>query len=486
MGLFNDKAQAATELAVFGAILIFVVGGIIRSGVQSGMEQNQSLKAMRWALNQSFRGARSGNKSRDAANLLVIEDRLSPDPGKFGSLERMPTIQFGSGTFTNNLMMPMDWEERQNVPVMDVFVNNQHFTFTGGRFVFYDVQLVLPGDPFDSDPKFQNKIRVWDLTNGVKQFYPRVDYGNWMPNCLATTTPGVMIGCPIFFTITPANSVNFCSDEATCDNTVANFEQRFDLNMNFIYKDDPQGAQRNNIMWQWSPIRGLVESFDIDSKNGKYPTTDIDYDRKEEAIYGVNGPLPVGMTESATPPPGTVRVPPINYSEVAQRFAVYDTQKGDINSSLDDTDRYNAPPGVNMNMGIQKDVSIYTVTGGGTYLEIREGKAYVPDTGRFVRSATRRDQIDVVSRMLQLSNDTGRYCPNAGAPGSPGAEPPPTIADTTLPNPVKACVNSELGLGNCFMPGTVNVTCFDKGTNMIFIRSQIHEQRGRKWVTQIE
>ena len=52
----KNRAQAVTELATFGAILIFIIGGILRNAVDAGMLQNQMLKAMRWAMLQSLPG----------------------------------------------------------------------------------------------------------------------------------------------------------------------------------------------------------------------------------------------------------------------------------------------------------------------------------------------------------------------------------------------------------------------------------------------
>ena len=38
--IFEKKAQSAMELAVFGAILIFVLGVIVRQGLSTGYQQN--------------------------------------------------------------------------------------------------------------------------------------------------------------------------------------------------------------------------------------------------------------------------------------------------------------------------------------------------------------------------------------------------------------------------------------------------------------
>ena len=50
----SQKAQSIIELTVFGAILIFMIGVIIRQALSFSYIQNQSLKAMRKALSLSY------------------------------------------------------------------------------------------------------------------------------------------------------------------------------------------------------------------------------------------------------------------------------------------------------------------------------------------------------------------------------------------------------------------------------------------------
>src|SRR5438128_1872976 len=146
--MFNagDKAQAAIELAVFGAILIFIWGTILRSATGTSYEQNQEFKAMRMALLASWKGTiqnPAGNHSepdkvpqviaRNSAQILFVEDRLSPDNGKYGSLERNPFMASGSGTFTYNLYYPITGDKgdlqpddiHNSLPIMDVYINGQ-------------------------------------------------------------------------------------------------------------------------------------------------------------------------------------------------------------------------------------------------------------------------------------------------------------------------------------------------------------------------
>src|SRR5689334_15825537 len=78
--------QAAVELAIFGAILIFILGAIVRSAVSSGYAQNQNFTAMRMAMLASWQGTEANpgagavqNVARNNASVIFVEDRLSPD-----------------------------------------------------------------------------------------------------------------------------------------------------------------------------------------------------------------------------------------------------------------------------------------------------------------------------------------------------------------------------------------------------------------------
>ena len=118
---WKAAGQAAVELAVFGAILIFILGTIIRSSVGNSYAQNQNYKAMRMALLASWNGSKtlnfstgtdpnapSPNISRNTASILFVEDRISPDFNKYGGMDRNPFIAQGSGSFSYSLMYPLD------------------------------------------------------------------------------------------------------------------------------------------------------------------------------------------------------------------------------------------------------------------------------------------------------------------------------------------------------------------------------------------
>jgi hypothetical protein len=130
-----QAGQATIELAVFGAILIFILGTIVRTAVGNGYAQNENFKAMRMAMLASWNSSKNTNMSRTSASILFLEDRLSPDINKYGSLERNPSVAQGSGTFSYNVLYPLDSTEvSKNLPIMDIYINGQHFPFTTASY----------------------------------------------------------------------------------------------------------------------------------------------------------------------------------------------------------------------------------------------------------------------------------------------------------------------------------------------------------------
>jgi len=153
----QNKAQAVVELAVFGAILIYIIGTIIRTAVGNSLTQNENFKAMRLAMLESWQGSIVSNISRNSASVIVLEDRLSPEYGKYGTLDRTPYMANGSGTFSYELLYPLtpgaDNMQAQ-MPIMDVFINGQHFTFSTSYYVYRT--LLNPDDGYQVAPGYQN------------------------------------------------------------------------------------------------------------------------------------------------------------------------------------------------------------------------------------------------------------------------------------------------------------------------------------------
>ena len=133
---------------MFGAILIYVLGTIVRTAVGNSLTQNDNFKAMRMAMLESWQGSKASNVSRNSASILFVEDRLSPDYNKYGALDRNPYIASSSGTFSYELLYPLEPgadKMHKQMPVMDVFINGQHFPFTTASYV--TKKIPTPIDP---------------------------------------------------------------------------------------------------------------------------------------------------------------------------------------------------------------------------------------------------------------------------------------------------------------------------------------------------
>ncbi len=419
------QGQAATELAVFGAILIFLIGSIVRSSVGNSYQQNQQLKSMRYALLQSYRGTQAQSAGRNTATILYIEDRLTPDLSKYGPGDRSLSMSQASGTMSNMLMYPLDLEDLQdekNIPVMDVYINGKHFMFSTARLM-KDKPIDPPKDG-GGTPYLPSYAALLDPAgNGTNH------YKGWNFNCVVAG--GLYYGCPIFYQL----QIN----DGSFDPGMLSADEAYDLNRNDNFTDDPVAVAapgklvRSSAAWYWKGTNGLQANIKIDAANANYPLYDMDYDKQEETLYTISA-SPKGVITAAT---------------------VFDFQDGDLNLSADTLVNNRSP-------GLQTDMAMYTKTNPGTYLSVKEGKLYNSETGTFVRSVGFRDQAEIVQRLVQLSNDTGRLC-KSGAPVAP----------------VEAC-------GECFSTANIKLTCFEPTSKRLIVRSRLLDKSGHKWKTDVE
>jgi hypothetical protein len=416
----HNKAQAAIELAVFGAVLIFILGSIVRSAVSNGYVQNQGFTSMRMAMLDSWKGTiqnkgfgHAQNVARNNASVLFVEDRLSPDFNKYGPLDRTPYIAQGAGTFTYNLFYPVDASEKAaNVPVMDVYINGQHFPFTTAIYTSTTLTPPTTCAQYAVGSCLYNQCtrNQRDWSGGNKLFFQQIANGD-----------------PSF-------------DSSAGD-------AAFDLTRNNDSTQYVPTGLRPYIAWQWSSVTATdAGSIGLDASSQKYPQYDIDGRLKAVVIYDISS-----SSNSVT----------VSYE---------DFQNGDIDTTWDFNSCGPKP-------GLQQNSQVFSFTKQGTYMQLLEGKLYDPESGRFVRSANKKDTIDLVQRTIQLSNNTGRFCDANGNVLS-------TVAsDGVTSNPVEVCipVNSP---DNCFSSQyNIKSTCYDESNNKVFVRSRLEDLRGHYWFT---
>lgn len=410
----NSKGQSAVELAIFGSILIFVISLIFRQGLSGGNFMRTQLQATRYAMSKSYEMSLTENPGRNSASVLVIEDRLSGDFGnKFGSRDRVPLIASSTGTYTNQMFYPVDetdFGDRRVLSRFDVWINGQRFVFLTSNFKVVNI------------PNTQGNLAL------CTEQHP-TDSRCWDPTCNGDT------GCVMLQRIVQ----NYPGSGFT---STGNFDVNFNGTANLVPAALRVPIANNNgrmaFMWQWQSIAAIDELPTNDA-------IDVDGDFHDEQIL------------SSVVDANTRRTIAVN---------VIDRQDGDLDFTLNGR-RPNAQ------VGLLNESQMFSFTQQGTFYQIREGKIYNGQTNQYIRNTNFNDQVDVVQRVIQLSNNTGRFC-NGNTPttGAAWDGDPAT-------NPVAAC-------NNCFSLTNVRLTCLDTSTMRLYVRSQIINQSGRSWFTRTE
>lgn len=564
------KAQAAIELAVFGAVLIFVIGAIIKQALAVGYWQNQNLKAMRLALKASYDSQMAGDiAARRMATVLFVEDRLTADSAKYGAIDRTPHMVQGSGSHNSNLFMPVDWPSCEDLSVMDVIVNGKRFVFTmgGWRTVTFPTgtgPIPVPGPgpvttvegtstdqcggpsktiSVEWDPNcatvtrtspcapqscYVDEFGATICTNNCASFCP--DFGNNCDTCssIPTSTIGPVV-CPVspvpcspyvtpvYGLDTDGNSIWIydiygCSPQSvtnTASRGCANLyriidnhplitewdsspsaSSRFDLdrgltnlNRGGIATPAVLPSDQQYFAWQWYLTRGIKASSSDDVGSVAIETSEVGVSGRSISVssgalidvsdgknmdFDVDADLELEYIASKT----SVFT---DADSVVNRIDVTDPNEGDVDFSISKEN------GIKPMAGFTKETRMYTFVqdkalsgNSGTYFRVEEGKLFSATGNQFIRTARKKDQIDLIERVFQLSNDTGRYC-NGGSPTN-WASSPYAGSFQGLTNPVEVC-------NNCFTSANINRTCMDTVNLLIFIRSSIQDLRGRKWVT---
>lgn len=522
----DDRAQAAAELAIFGAILVFVIGLIVRTGLNAGVAENAHLRALRYALSESYRSSEreyscrpSGpchdSAARNTANIVLVEDRLSVNSGqKAGTRDRIPFVASASGVMSHNLFLPVEDSESWSQSQFDMIINGQRFPF---RMTSIE-DITLSYDMFNQ--------ATCPRTTSENEPDPRC----WETVCVKSENGQTIEGCPVVYRIATNGDSDWCSGYDDSGNFVdcnrnMTSDERFDLD----FRNGPdisrieQGSDGNYVRetfsWQWikvpvvppERVRDLVLDAGVDpddqstfinvSNPRRYRTlakdmsADIDGNLEEETVNDhITYSTPGGRLEATV--------------------EVFYQHTGDLDLSGREDN----------NTGLQtEELQMYSFTrnrdnqttrGKGTYLRIEEGQLFGPG-GQFIRSTTRQDHVDIVERKIVFRSTP--YCNYAGPVDmfcefdnncnligprewydDVADEPTRWSVDNGvagLRNPVEVCVSPPPtidALHPCFSagnPGNIEKTCLQIGdadhNPAIFVRSRIHDLRGHRWVTRL-
>lgn len=283
-------AQSIIELSILGAALFGILGTLIQITSSYSDAQATQLQAMREALSLSARegmeeDSSKKTKHRSSATALWIEDKPSITGGeKYGSASYTPSIAFGTGTFTNLLTYNAPWGQELAIPLMDIYINGQHFTFTTAAY------KVFPGTN-DGGTYLQKKGKVYDWKDtycgdyGARKciHYPIPTTFNgggvdnpwyiWTPASNPPSTGRSLV----FWTKIPWTDKRFCygpndPPDHYCKH-VGDFEQ---WNFWARWVLDPVNApgkivpdsDRRKMQWQWYPI--IAQELGADDGSGDH------------------------------------------------------------------------------------------------------------------------------------------------------------------------------------------------------------------------
>ncbi len=476
MNLKYFRAQTAVELAIFGAVLMFIIGIMVRQAHTSNLAQNQAYRAMRLALTKSYLSSEAGSPARNVGSVLIIEDRLSPSSDKYGPLSRFPVIISGTGSHTREFFQPPTFGIDSELPRVDLYINGQFFPLT---------------------------IAAYRTYNGLDQppgCWPGNCTTEWDPQCAYRTVNSVnqYVGCRLFYRIVPNYMADEDKNEFCCADNNVNIgppldpklsctsalkricdpsknlgaNARFDLDRWQSGVPVPGPASqgnptRNYFGWQWYLVKGfdpnrssetppystsygdflVVYNNDDEVSKNKNTVLDVDRDFKEEVTLKAS----------------------YNSSGVVTQVKVIDQQKGDLDLTHNAVSSGPKP-------GLLDDLQMFSFSKGGpggTRLVLLEYDG-AGGQNRYTRSTQKRNRLDMIQRVLQLSNNTNRFCDSSGEP---------TNDVDGSPNPVEYCVSGQ-GADTCFNFGREDKTCMDLTTNVIYVRSRLKDIGGRRWVTE--
>jgi hypothetical protein len=468
----SRRGQAAVEIATFGAIVIFLIGVILRAHLNSFQNMDHETKSLKMALqvsNQNSQGiGHVANSSRNASTVLFIEDRLTPDFNKYATIDRSALVSNATGIMSNRLEYPIDFvtygnqpfgEVGFNLPIMDVYVNGLHFPLTTAGYVFrvlYQKTDSCPSDFMGLSSVFGpeharclrqqheidssgNHLFYGVEVNGTSEYDPNPDTANATFDLLRN---------------------DWDASGATCGGeSCTNFSSTAD-NVPGCPSD---GDLCNAFTWQWRWVKATPSSFNqspsrtpkdlqIGLKDSNYPAADTSGSLREQTIYAVsrkpvidllailnrtaltpyeingnsrllsltqdfvNAAPSLGLTLDTNPlcmtrQPGSEDTKQdgcklaASWPSIITAVVTLDSQMGDIDQTYDSKTSPGATP------GLLQDMQIFSnVNSPNTFLQIKEGKLYNPETKAVVRSISSKDHVDLISRSFQLSNNTGHFC----------------------------------------------------------------------------
>ena len=135
-GINNRKAQALVELAIFGTILLLVLGYMLRFGMGATYKQNAMQRGFRKAFARASEGGVT-NRWRNV-NYTIFDDKpLISTQGLLPVVERMIVGNTVSATRSMDMYGQMVYGDDEHMPRTEFEINGTRYSFPSGGFVEY-------------------------------------------------------------------------------------------------------------------------------------------------------------------------------------------------------------------------------------------------------------------------------------------------------------------------------------------------------------
>lgn len=148
MAYLNNKAQALSELAVFGTVLLGVLGFLLTYGMNSNYSDNMNMQAFRHALQKAYDARRTYYNSQ----VIVMDYKAPPQAQGVNAITSFsPVIASSSALLSNDLMSEWDEEDYGNytfIPKINLLVKDKSgkigkaYNFTTADWREYDLNAV--------------------------------------------------------------------------------------------------------------------------------------------------------------------------------------------------------------------------------------------------------------------------------------------------------------------------------------------------------
>lgn len=283
--------QTATELAIFGSILVFVIGVLISYTVAFNSNLQLQMEAFRMAMETShgidgYEVSEDIPLARRKATIIYIQDRDYPDiSNAFGIMGRSAVSAQASLAF-NRYLYYVQTDNPKDLPVIDMYINGRQFSFTTARYK----EVTCRVDPCE-DREYPDDYTPIDSIK--KDFFQQFNQGKPLPRITVRMAEGSKESK---FTGGPTN----VNDDAC--NVTGWAAYKGDISTAWRLCPANQGLPDTYSSFCDYPGDGIARIKSYWNRSGRNFTesADVDCDGKEEEVLGcyARGPNRWNASES--------------------------------------------------------------------------------------------------------------------------------------------------------------------------------------------